>query len=354
MYSSSEHTLYFYDKFSHTLHNKQLVCNTGITNARSIPNGTISSLNSEFIFPSKIRLHAVRDLFFRNVIKKNDIIDYYHRWVTYDEYMLLQREVVDIYKDIEKKKVDYIAVKCAKRGNDVYRYRVQKSLSNVFNNLDDIVFFNLKDRNLKNVKTSAVSVTMTYDKKRCSLYDAWVNVSKEFNAWITKLRKRYGKISIFRTWEAFKSGYPHVNVILYFHNTEFSVFRYKDKFRIREKKEFEHWHSFVDVQAVSDLRKNVHYITKYITKELYKKKSSLTLAMLWLFGKRSFSVSKDFVNKLIRLDFNKHNSSQFSLINEKLTKFEWVFLGIYSKIELEINKSCWIVQIPGSLVKKIT
>ena len=314
------------------------------------------SLNSETSF--KIRLHTVRDLFFRNLIKKKDVIDYYRCWVLHAEYMLLQRETTEPYKDTENRKTDFIAVKCAKRGNDVYRYRVRKSLSNVFNNLDDIVFFSIKDRNLKNIKTSAVSVTMTYDKKRCSLRDAWANVGKEFSSWLTKLRKRYGKISIFRTWEAFKNGYPHINVILFFHSVEFSVFRYyskknkKSTFRIRNKAAFSDWHSFVDVQAVSDLKKNVHYITKYITKELFNEKSSLTLAMLWIFKKRSFSISKDFMNKLMRLDSKKHNLSQLSLTNEKLTQITYIFLGIYSKTELEIDRNYWTVQIPSGVIEK--
>lgn len=381
MYSSSERTLYFYaDTFYNT--HKQLVCNTGITSARPIPNGTTLSLNSlnyevaeasqvrqrELVSISKVRQHEVRALYNRELLTINDIIDYYHRWVTYDEYILLQREVVDNYKDIEKKKIDYIAVKCAKRGNDVYCSQVKKKIYDVCN-FDNTNFFNENVRDIK-AKTSAVFVTLTYDSKLCSLYDAWINLGKQYDAWLHKLRKKYGKISVFRTWEVFANGYPHINVILLFDTAKFSVFRYKKKFRIREKKEFEHWHSFVDVQAVSNLKKSffyaAKYVTKYITKDIknndFDKKALLTLSMLWLFNKRSYAISSDFAKQVeflkslkkdLRLDRHMYNSSQLTLESEKVTKIEYIFLGIYSKKDLRIDNNTWNVEIPGSLVKKL-
>jgi len=327
------------------------------------------SLKSYEVADAKIRLRTVRDLYNRGLIGIDGIIDYYHRWVIYDEYMLLQFDSVEpSLKKTGNRDVKYVAVKCAKRGNDIYSYRVKKSLFDIVNSLDNTVFFNSKERNFKTANTSALSFVLTYDPGLCSLSDAWLNVGKDFDAWLNNLRKKYGKISIFRTWEVCNNGYPHINAILLFHDVSFSVFKYKEKFRIKEKSEFsKYWHSFIDVQAVSDMKKSFFYITKYVTKYITKtmqtfdKKALLTLSMLWFFGKRSFSVSKGFVSQLEcvkdlnkeRLDRNMHNSSQLSLIGEKLTKNTYVFLGIYSKATLEILNNPWTVEIPRLLVQKL-
>ncbi|MCD5401921.1 hypothetical protein LR013_04975, partial [candidate division NPL-UPA2 bacterium] len=287
-------------------------------------------------------------------MSEDDVVERYKAWVSEDEYLLLQRTVIEPSLNASVKwDSEYIAVKCSKRGNDVYRDRVLESLSSVRENLPDRTFFNPKERELhkKKIRTSLVSVTLTYDAKRCSLYEAWENIGKEFDAWLKNLRKMYGRISIIRTWEASQNGYPHINAILLFNEHEFSVFRHKSKFRIKEKASFsKHWHSFVDVQAVANIKRAVSYIIKYITKELFSEKAILTRAMLWLFRKRSFSVSKEFVSGLKRLDNSMHNSHQVSLTGERVTAIVWHFLGIFSKEELKINKSEWNIQIPNEIV----
>ena len=67
-----------------------------------------------------------------------------------------------------------------------------------------------------------------------------------------RARKRFGRVSLFRVWEAYENGYPHIHCLLFFESFEFNVFRdRKGRHRIRSKGVFErHWHSFVDVQAV--------------------------------------------------------------------------------------------------------
>ena len=305
---------------------------------------------------TRIRLNAVRDVYYSGLMNEDDVVEKYKAWVTEDEYLLLQRTVIEpSVRGSTKWDSQYIAVKCSKRGNDVYRDRVRESLSSVEQALPDRSFFNPKERELqKKVRTPLVSVTLTYDTKRCSLYEAWESIGKEFDVWLKNLRKKYGRITIIRTWEAFQNGYPHINAILLFHDNEFSVFRHKSKFRIKDKAAFsKHWHSHVDVQAVANLKRAVSYIIKYITKELFSENAILTRAMLWLFKKRSFSVSKDFISGLKRLDFNMHNSHQVSLTGESVTKIVWHFIGIYSKSELKINENEWNIQIPNEIVQDL-
>ena len=303
---------------------------------------------------SRIRLNAVRDLFFCGLMSVDDVVERYKSWVSQAEYLLLQRTLIEPgVHGSTKWDSQYIAVKCSKRGNDVYRDRVRDSLFSIQEALPDRSFFNPKERELqKKIRTPLVSVTLTYDTKRCSIREAWENIGKEFDLWMKNLRKEFGRISIIRTWEAFKNEYPHINAILLFHDTDFGVFRHKSKFRVRKKAVFSrHWHSFVDVRAVANLKRAVSYIMKYITKELFSENAILTRAMLWLFRKRSFSVSKDFISRLKRLDkVAMHNSHQVSLTGERVTAIVWHFLGIFSKEELKINKSEWNIQIPNEIV----
>ena len=301
-----------------------------------------------------VRLNAVRDLFNSQIFDVEDVIERYRTWVSQDEYLLLQRTVNEpsVHASV-KWDSQYIAVKCSKRGNDVYRHRVLNSLSSVLQGLPDRSFFNPKERELqKKIRTPLVSVTLTYDTKRCSINEAWDNIGKEFDLWTKNLRKKFGRFSIIRTWEAFQNEYPHINAILLFHDTDFRVFRYKSKFRVINKAAFsQHWHSYVDVRAVANLKRDVSYIMKYITKELFSEKAILTRAMLWIFRKRSFSVSRDFASKMARLDFHMHNSHQVTLTGEKITELEWHFIGIFSKSDLSINENVWTIQIPKEIVK---
>ena len=52
-----------------------------------------------------------------------------------------------------------------------------------------------------------------------------------------------------------------------------------------------------------------------------------------------------------RLDNSMHNSYQVSLGGEILTEIQWIFIGIFSKSDLKINKNVWTIQIPKEIVK---
>ena len=98
-----------------------------------------------------------------------EIVEQYVEWVNDVKYMILSRR--DGFKN------EIFAVKCAKRGNDVNRWRVYRRFKGLCSMADDLVFFNRKDRGAK--KTRALWVTLTYDVKRCSFKEAWRNVGVE-------------------------------------------------------------------------------------------------------------------------------------------------------------------------------
>ena len=174
------------------------------------------------------------------------ILEQYRYWVAEEKYMVLSRE--------DAEGIKLFGVKLSKRGNDVYRGRTYKRFKEVVESLKEVSFFNPKDRGIK--KTKALFLSLSYDTKLGSWQDAWINIGKEFNRFKANLTKQFGRVSHFRVWESFENGYPHIHCILFFESFEFNVFKdRKGRFRIRSKGVFErYWHSFVDVQAVYNLR----------------------------------------------------------------------------------------------------
>lgn len=243
----------------------------------------------------KPRLAFARNYFLEFSIERDldfqELEKFYLEWRGFAEYVTWQRQENNLRVPGEVKK-EAIAFKCSKRGNDVYWWRVWKRLR-FLNELEDGAFFD-PHRNFK--KSNVVFVTLTYDVKKSAMRNAWETIGEDFNRWIRNLRKKFGRISHLRCWEASKKGFPHIHVLMVFHDYKFQVTRIKGKYRVQEKEAFEKsYHSFVDVQAVRKIREGIKYVTKYLTKTKYESQSqTLTLALCWLFRKRSFAVSEDF------------------------------------------------------------
>jgi len=237
----------------------------------------------------------------------DEIVERYESWVSEDMYMILAR-----WNKAEWKNEVY-AVKCAKRGNDVYRSRVQSRFKGVCSRSEELVFFNPNDRGLKTTK--ALWVTLTYDVKLCSFMEAWSNIGVEFNRFMAYVRKQFGKVSCCRVFESFENGYPHIHCILLFEES-FAVFRdAKGQFRIHEKDVLARsWHSNIDVKAMSSLADGLAYLKKYLLKgidfEKADSKGLKTLALCWTFRKRAFSVSGSFRKALTDLIRDMHNSNR--------------------------------------------
>ena len=195
--------------------------------------------------------------------------------------------------DLNTFESEVFAVKCAKRGNDVYRKRIFRRFKELLELVEKVNFFNPKDRR-GDKKTRALFITLTYDIKRCSLDEAWENIGIEFNRFRSYICKKYGKVASFRVFEAYANGYPHIHCVLLFEDKEFKVFRdKKGKFRVKEKFAIESgWHSNIDVQAMGSVGWGFRYLKKYLLKSIDAEnqdpKTLKTLALCWLFNKRAF------------------------------------------------------------------
>lgn len=312
----------------------------------------------------KPRLSCARSYFLdqRNMDLEG-LVDYFLTWVNYDEYMVLQKQSFD-GKNFDK---DTIAVKCSKRGNDVYKYRVRKRFS-FLSTLENKILFDWKNKIKNNHKVKCLFVTLTFNSTLCGINEAWEErVGREYNSWITNLRNKFGRVEAIRTFEGYSNGYPHIHVVLLFGDKEFTTFKdKKDKWRIQEKEVFElGWKSWVDVQALRDLKGGLWYLSKHILKNQIVEgdpvdeedlwKYYLTLSLNWVFRKRSFSVSKGFLDLMNSM----HNSNYVGVVQVTLggdpvvVEVVWVFIGIFSAEILGIDDNSWSVELDNKILINI-
>lgn len=283
------------------------------------------------------RLNAARAWFLdMKNLDFEGLTDFYKGWRAYPEYLILHNP----------KEKQWIAVKCSKRGNDVYWHRIKDRFAGIFQGAD-LRFFNPRDRGPK--FTKAVFATLTFDTKLCSCQNSWKMEGRLYNRWITRLRREYGPIDVIRCFESYFNGYIHTHALLIFKDHEFRVFRHQgiegSTWRIKEKAEFEKsWPSFVDVEACSSIQGVRTYITKYMTKGFYDhSQESLdrdmrgrTLALNWIFRKRSFSISKGLVESIRTL----HNSNPVASKSSKSAS-EWECYGVLSGELMGFKHYAW-------------
>jgi hypothetical protein len=258
----------------------------------------------------RIRLRNVRDSleafgFDETMLKA------YDAWVNLDEFICLEKCFEHNHEVIDR-----IWVKCSKRGNDVYHARVRERISQMKVILDDDFDFSKQ----RNFRTNFLLITLT-NNQQIDKCECWkTELSKAWNKYITLLRRKYGKISVIRTFESTQAGYPHIHALLYFHTHEFMTFKTDNKIRISEKKNFEKWNmGFVDVMGVKNFKAVYFYCLKYVLKSSggglsptspkeLKEGGDPTLAYCWLFRKRAFAISGDFAVKLHDLITTLRNS----------------------------------------------
>jgi hypothetical protein len=299
----------------------------------------------------KIRLLPAQRYFNENENYFPLLPQLYDAWRNESEYMVFRHRYV-LENLSNEQKEDYVALKCSKRGNDVYNARIKRRFGFFNKNIPDLKFFSTNPDAFKTdtkVKTKLLWVTLTWNTRLCSRRNAWKSeISREWNRFITALRRRYGKIEVLRSWEATRQGYPHIHGVLWFESAEFTVFpHYSEKegrlqFRIQEKREFESlWHSYVNIEAISSMKKMANYVLKYQLKVNEGKEDqgsgSNTLAFMWLFRKRSYACSRDLQAKFFDLIEDLHNSN---MENEG----EWEFLGVFSGRDLGLSGE-WVAEV---------
>lgn len=256
---------------------------------------------NEYLKSSKVRLRTVIDGFLQENIKWEQVVELFQKWRNQNEYGVLDQ----IQEDGGRK---LILFKLAKRGNDVYRFRLLKRLEPFLRN---------KQFKLKLAEMHGCFITLTFNPEWVREYGvwdkvvAWKEISKRWNLFLTKLRKKFPYLFLFRVWESTKKGYPHIHFIIYFQE-----FVYIPQEWLQQQ-----WGAYVWIEAIRHPIRTFHYLVKYLIKTHEDPEHIITLVSLWLFRKRAFSI-----HLLFDLIPYMHNSNS-NLCNAQV-KFAYLFLGI--------------------------
>ena len=95
------------------------------------------------------------------------------------------------------------------------------------------------------------------------------------------------------------------------------------------------------------------YITKYLKKTKESTAQNLTLAMCWLFRKRSFAVSGD-LYELLQEEIQKSRRGilfQVDLLGLKIDlRIQWILIGVFSAKRLGIDGNEWRKTITDRII----
>jgi hypothetical protein len=314
------------------------------------------------------RLSCARSLFLYDLDQEAVplLAEAFRFWRDHAEYLLLKGENRVNGKEL------FLALKCSKRGNDVFSRRLDQKLG-FLSRMEGIQMFTPEDfKPNKVVRSNLLWVTLTYNPALGSLKKAWETYMEDWNLWITNLRNRYGKIAVLRFSEAFPDqngeafGYPHIHAVLLFKEAQFKVFPRMEEgrdgklglvYRIQEKFEVEsqgRWHSWIDVKALSSGRALGGYLRKHTKNTHYgdDQGALVTQALLWLHRKQTFSMSSGFRENFLDLIMTMHDSktswAQKTLDGQLLDDWIWSCHGVRSAGEVGVDPGIWVVSLEAA------
>jgi len=311
------------------------------------------------------RLAAARGLLLDSVSQKNVpmITKAFELWRNYAEYGLVKGVHRETGEEIR------VAIKCSKRGNDVFSCRLKEKMG-FLKGFEGIELFSLEDFDKKGyMPSNLLWVTLTFNPHLCSLKEAWEKIGYYWNLWITNMRNKYGKISYFDTPEAFPNpeglayGYPHIHVALLFEDHSFNAFPSWEKgrdgsegwnYRILERNEIKKqgkWMAHVDIKAIHSGKALGGYLMKHMknTQGGNDPSALTTQALLWLHRKKTYTMSRGFRQKFHDLITGKNNSKtllhQKTLDGDVIPVWIWSFHGVCSYIELGVDPGVWVKEL---------
>lgn len=239
---------------------------------------------------------GARGLFLKRFLSIEGVVACYREWLSVFFYVVCNRFV---HGDFE-----YGIFHSVKRGDERYSALVCRKFAGLGWFGKGLNYFGSGVHEL--VSGSGLLVTLEYDSNRVSLADAWLNVGVDLNRWICGIRRKFGSVSMVRVFESHESGYPHIHALLVFHEYSFTgrsmksgrghlVYRVvgSDFDNLKSAKFGDRWsHGFSDFEMVSSYGGGIRYLSKYLSKSTSFQeagsKGVKTLAMCWVFGKRSF------------------------------------------------------------------
>lgn len=296
----------------------------------------------------------------------------------------LQELIIKFNQDYDEKAHRYIALKnkntadvifipASYRGNDAYTRRtlhkfndLKRAIYSPISKLDLIPQFGL---------SNCLHLILEYDANEYEMWDTWSRVPADLNRILNALRKRYGKIDFIKKPEAHYSGYPHLHLLIYFHQYKFHTFWHNEKLLVQETKSNKFnpsdksledlWsHGYIRVEACTNLTAGLNYLgSKYFTKTLNlqdimgyeendRKKGLYTLVIGQYLRQKSYTLSRGF-SKLVKdyrtlnenTTMRNTNYDKSSFVDSSTVDKPWLFLGVGRfKVDLpqKVHRFTWL------------
>jgi len=225
----------------------------------------------------------------------DDVVSCYMDWLSWVFYVICYRF------NFSKGNYEYAFFRGLKRGDDRYGLLTCRKFERLARFGRDLVYFGYGSHG--HVKSSGLHVVLEYDANFVDLRNAWLRVGVDFNRFMSHIRKLFDKVSVVRVFESHESGYPHIHVLLVFHDYVFSGYSSRRRggllYRVfgSDYKSLKGcWlHGFSDFELVNSFSGGIRYLSKYLVKSTSASNAGVkgirALAMCWVFHKRSFSVS---------------------------------------------------------------
>jgi hypothetical protein len=283
--------------------------------------------------------------------------------------------------NLKSGEISFVGVKASKRGNDVCSKRQNEKIQFLRTLRKDAHFFSMEDALAGKALANVLWVTLTFDSKLCSLHEAWINLSPRISRFLDGLKRRYGDVQHWLTPEVFPEefqedgetpakgfGYPHVHMILMFKDQKFRVFPWMEKdeegretlsYRIQERdqlREAGDWHSFIQVNALRNASGVVGYCRKHMENTIQGESSQAFLnnSIMWLYRKKSYSMSQDFRACFVEFITTMQVSGacfQLDLFGERVQEWSWEFLGVGSMERLGMKPWIWSQPLDPGVVQ---
>jgi len=242
-----------------------------------------------------LSLRSVRSDFLNDYLDVDGVVSRYRDWLEWIVYVICFRF------NFSKGDYEYAFFRGLKRGDRRYNALICRKFERLARFGRKLVYFGYGSHGY--VKGSGLHVVLEYDANVVDLRDAWLDVGSDFNRFMSRVRRLFGKVSVVRVFESHESAYPHIHVVLVFHDYVFLGYSSRRRghmvyrvFGVDYKSLKACWiHGFSDVEMVGSFGGGVRYLSKYLAKstsaEFAGVKGIRGLAMCWVFRKRSFSVS---------------------------------------------------------------
>jgi hypothetical protein len=274
----------------------------------------------------------------------------------------------------DKGKDEFFFRLASKRGNSLYRARVEERLTDACGFIDSGFLNELGVRGSgREMVGNVFFITLTFNPSMTlgSRRSAWESIMPRYNRFITAFRKRYGRCWVLRSIESTCEAYPHIHLLVacekplsvYLGTKQDRAGNKHPCWRVRCKRSIEAlWSSgYIDMQAVEAGEGGVRSVRSYLMKDILKQaradfnvelsQENVTLAMNWLFRKQSFGVSGVKVRDDLteRMEHNSNRLEEKSPVLELVDPKNLVFCGV---VRLDcFGEAPFFSVLPGELVR---